>query len=94
VDLTHTGVCSVLGTPTEEMWPGVTTLPEFNASGFPKWQAHALSAVIKGLDAAGLDLMTQMLQYDPSRRISAKAALNHPYFADVNKAAAVPLSFK
>lgn len=28
-----------------------------------------------------------MLQYDPSKRISAKNALDHQYFNDLNKAA-------
>jgi cyclin-dependent kinase len=26
-----------------------------------------------------------MLQYEPSKRISAKKAMEHPYFNDVNK---------
>jgi cyclin-dependent kinase len=26
-----------------------------------------------------------MLEYEPARRISAKKALEHPYFNDVNK---------
>lgn len=31
-------------------------------------------------------LVQQMLQYEPSKRISAKKAMEHPYFDDVNKA--------
>ena len=30
----------------------------------------------------------QLLQYDPSRRISAKAALAHPYFSSTETASA------
>ena len=29
--------------------------------------------------------MLAMLQYDPSKRISAKEALNHPYFDGIDK---------
>lgn len=29
--------------------------------------------------------MQQMLQYDPSKRISAKKAMEHPYFDDLDK---------
>jgi len=83
-------VRSVLGTPTDAVWPGVSSLPDYKPT-FPRWKANPLSNVVKGLDAAGLDLLQQMLHYEPSKRISAKAALNHPYFADVNKAAAVPM---
>lgn len=31
------------------------------------------------VDTEGLDLLTQMLQWDPSNRISSVEALNHPY---------------
>lgn len=30
--------------------------------------------------------LQQMLQYEPSKRISAKKAMEHPYFEDLNKA--------
>ena len=32
-------------------------------------------------DPAGMDLLTQLLQYDPSARITARKALRHPFFA-------------
>ena len=32
----HLETCRLLGTPTEETWPGVTSLPDFK-SAFPKW---------------------------------------------------------
>lgn len=31
-----------------------------------------------------LDLLDKMLVYDPNKRISAKEALKHKYFKDVN----------
>lgn len=33
------------------------------------------------------DLLMKMLVYDPSKRISAKRALLHPYFDDLDKKA-------
>jgi serine/threonine protein kinase len=36
-----------------------------------------------GLDPVGLHLLAAMLEYDPSKRISADAALQHPWFHDV-----------
>lgn len=71
-----------LGTPDEDVWPGVTSLPDFKTS-FPNWPAQDLSRVVPGLNNAGLELLGQMLEYEPSRRISAKSALQHPYFADM-----------
>ena len=69
----------ILGTPTEDDWPGVTTFPDFKAS-FPKWSRNFSNALVSGLDENGLDLLDGLLVYDPAGRISAKQALLHPYF--------------
>jgi len=74
----------VLRTPTEELWPGVTQLPDFKAS-FPNWATMNLKSSMKKLAPAGLDLLEAMLVYDPSKRISAKKALLHPFFDDLDK---------
>nr|XP_016502962.1 PREDICTED: cell division control protein 2 homolog isoform X4 [Nicotiana tabacum]XP_016502963.1 PREDICTED: cell division control protein 2 homolog isoform X4 [Nicotiana tabacum] len=71
----------VVGTPNENTWPGVTSLPEFKSS-FPKWTPKDLATVVPSLDAAGLDLFGKMLCLDPSKRITAKSALEHEYFKD------------
>jgi serine/threonine protein kinase len=71
-----------LGTPTEESWPGVTKLPDFQ-SHFPMWEAKNLNDIIPDCDPQALDLLSQMLIYDPARRISAKQSLKHPYFDDI-----------
>jgi serine/threonine protein kinase len=73
----------VLGTPTEETFPGVTQFPAYSET-FPQWQGKPLSEVIRGADPDGLDLVQQMLRYDPAVRISAKAALGHRYFDDLS----------
>jgi cyclin-dependent kinase 2 len=72
----------VLGTPTEETWPGVSALPDFKPN-FPQWQRQDWEQVVPGLDPVGIDLLNQMLVYEPSRRINARAALSHAYFDDV-----------
>lgn len=74
-----------LGTPTEEMWPGVSELPDCKPT-FPRWPAVSLRNTVPALDDAGLDLLTQMLLYEPSQRITARDALTHPYFANVDRA--------
>ncbi|KAG1666708.1 Cyclin-dependent kinase 2 [Nymphon striatum] len=71
-----------LGTPDERIWPGVTRLPDFKSS-FPKWMSQEISKMIPMLDEDGLDLINKLLTYDPTKRISAKAAANHRYFRDV-----------
>ncbi|NXJ88363.1 CDK3 kinase, partial [Corythaixoides concolor] len=68
-----------LGTPTEVTWPGVTQLPDYKED-FPQWPRKDMKKIIPNLDRDGRNLLVQLLLYDPSRRISAKAALNHQYF--------------
>ncbi|KAG2808391.1 hypothetical protein PC118_g16917 [Phytophthora cactorum] len=73
----------VLGTPNEELWPGVSTLPDYKTS-FPQWRPQPLSKVVPQLDRVGLDLLSRLLVYDPAGRISARAAMSHPWFADLH----------
>jgi cyclin-dependent kinase len=78
-----------LGTPTEEDWPGVTTLPDFKTS-FPKWQRDEETPLVSVLDDIGLDLLEGLLVYDPAGRVSAKQACIHDYFKDASGYPYVP----
>lgn len=70
-----------LGTPNEKLWPGVSQLPDYK-DVFPQWPALPIQRCCPdGLDNQGLDLLRQMFIYNPADRISARACLNHPYFA-------------
>lgn len=73
-----------LGTPTDENWPGVSSMPAYKAS-FPKWKSNVLRSLVPNLNDEGYELLTHMLIYDPQKRISAKAALIHPYFDGLDK---------
>ncbi|KAH8384052.1 hypothetical protein KR009_011874 [Drosophila setifemur] len=66
-----------LSTPDESKWPGVTQLPDFKAK-FPKWEATNIPQVIN--DHPAHELIMTMLCYDPNLRISAKDAMQHTYF--------------
>lgn len=39
--------------------------------------------MVPSLEPLGLDLLSQMLRYEPQKRITARAAVKHPYFSDV-----------
>jgi len=74
-------IFSVLGNPTEESWPSLVDLPDFKEPYAPmegKGLVHFVPKLAN--DPHGLDLLERMLQFEPSRRISAKEALQHPYF--------------
>jgi len=75
-------IFKVMGTPTEETWPGVTKYSEYRKD-FPYYPPKPLSTVVPMIDTFGMDLLMQMLNYQPNRRISAKDALNHVYFNDI-----------
>ncbi|CAL9160400.1 cell division control protein 2 homolog A-like isoform X2 [Musa acuminata AAA Group] len=72
----------VLGTPNEETWPGVTSLPDFKSS-FPRWPSKDLASIVPNLEPAGVDLLLKMLYLEPGRRITARKALEHEYFKDL-----------
>ncbi|KAL8048455.1 hypothetical protein ABFX02_07G067400 [Erythranthe guttata] len=73
----------LLGTPTEKDWPGVSSLRDWHV--YPQWEPQNLARAVPSLESDGLDLLTKMLKYDPADRISAKAALDHPYFDSLDK---------
>merc|ERR1719378_1264815 len=72
-----------LGTPTEAMWPGLSELPDFKST-FPKWKPKGWENIRNTraqLGHTGVDLLEQLMRYNPSARISARGALQHAYFA-------------
>ncbi|KAF9501144.1 Pkinase-domain-containing protein [Pleurotus eryngii] len=70
----------ILGTPNDETWPGVSALPDYKST-FPQWSEQDLGRIVSTLDEDGLDMLKKTLTYDSAKRISAKRALIHPYFA-------------
>lgn len=72
----------LLGTPNDETWPGVTELIDYKHT-FPRWQSRPLRDHIEGIDTEGEDLLNRMLVYSPNQRISARDALQHPYFSEI-----------
>lgn len=82
----------ILGTPNERTWPGVTKLKHFKEQ-YPKFRRKSLREVVPRLDADGLDLLENILIYVPGKRISAKRALQHPFFSDIVNDENYPLHF-
>ena len=85
-------IFKILGSPAEEDWPGVTSLPDYKHS-FPKWKRNIEMDIITGdgarvLGEDGLDLLEALLIYDPAGRMSAKQACAHRYFDDSSRPAA------
>jgi len=75
-------IFSILGTPNESVWSGVTRMPDWKRS-VASYRAKTPSDICPGLCADGQNLLMSMLTYDPSKRISGKDALQHPYFRGI-----------
>ena len=74
-------IISFQGTPNETLWPGVSVLPNYT-SNFPQWQpTSTLSKYVHLPSAKAEDILTCCLYYLPEQRLTAKQALQHPYFA-------------
>lgn len=73
----------VLGTPNDDIWPGVSALKDHKTS-FPKWAPKPLEEILDCICDDGMDLLKKMLVYEPSKRISAREALKHPYFKGIS----------
>jgi len=77
-------IFQIMGTPNDEIWPGVTQLPYWKGI-FPHWVKQEWTTTFPSItDPNVFDLLDRMLVYDPVRRISAKEALRHPYFAGLD----------
>ncbi|KAH8284862.1 hypothetical protein KR054_001934 [Drosophila jambulina] len=71
----------VLGTPNEDSWPGVSHLSDYVA--LPSFPAiTSWSQLVPRLNSKGRDLLQKLLVCRPNQRISAEAAMQHPYFTE------------
>ena len=73
-----------MGTPSEDIWQGSYDLPEMKPT-FPKWKVNGNENLVNLCsnfknNPEAIDLLTQMMQLEPSKRISVKSALAHPFF--------------
>ena len=85
-------IFQALGTPDAQRWLGVTDLPDYKDT-FPRWPARPIRETVVAhggvWSEAALDLLGRLLTYDPSARITARQALQHPYFAELMELRAV-----
>ncbi|XP_025206383.1 cyclin-dependent-like kinase 5 [Melanaphis sacchari] len=76
-------IFKLLGTPTDETWPNMTSLPDFKP--MPMYQPNmTLVQVVPKSTTKMRDLLQRLLVCNPSHRISAEQAMSHIYFTDIN----------
>ncbi|KAJ1452572.1 cyclin-dependent kinase 2-like protein [Pelagophyceae sp. CCMP2097] len=72
----------VCGTPDDDSWPGVSSLPNHRGE-FPKWKPQLMQCAVPDLadDASAISLLRTMLTYAPAQRVTCRQALEADYFA-------------
>mmetsp|Transcript_83270 Transcript_83270/g.146830 ORF Transcript_83270/g.146830 Transcript_83270/m.146830 type:complete len:400 (-) Transcript_83270:157-1356(-) len=73
-------ICSVLGTPTQTTWAEGLKLANQMNFKFPQFSPTALSTLIPNASPAAIQLMTDLMAWDPKNRPTAAQALRYPYF--------------
>lgn len=83
----------ILGTPTAETWPSASQLRDWHE--YPQWAPQVIGSAVPALvslGADGMQLVTDMLQLDPARRISSMDALKSPFFDDIRDTYVDPIT--
>lgn len=71
----------LLGTPNEDIWPGVKSVPDF-CEKFPQFTRKGFNEYLgyNGFDAVAMDLLSKMCELNPVKRIGCREILKHPFF--------------
>ncbi|CAL7943875.1 unnamed protein product [Xylocopa violacea] len=73
-------VLKYLGSPTSETWPDLSILPDYNKITFPFHKGLTWENIIQDTEPQALDLISKILIYNSSKRLTASEALCHIYF--------------
>ncbi|KAL5339873.1 kinase-like domain-containing protein [Aspergillus crustosus] len=74
-------IFTTLGTPDEQTWPETQKLPDWGKIEFYKYPAKPWEEILQGSSSNGRDLVSKLIQYESSQRLSAAETLRHPYFS-------------
>lgn len=75
-------IVDLLGTPSDQIWPGFTSLPGAKSINFKSQPYNNLKHKFSWLSPAGLTLINHLLMYDPCKRASAADCLQNSYFVE------------
>lgn len=73
-------ICAVLGTPSKAEWPEGHKLAAAMNFRFPQMVQTPLKQIIPNASPEAIQLMRDMLLWDPKKRPTCQQALRYPYF--------------
>merc|ERR1712223_1969006 len=82
-------IFKVLGTPTEDNWPGISRSEELASYNFPPHSGESLVVKAPRLDSDGIGLLSSFLLFEARKRISAREAMRNPYFENLGSGVAL-----
>ena len=74
---------NILGSPPKELFNSLLSLSSRTDIVYENKVGTGIAKYLTHVSPDCIDLISQMLIYDPEKRITAKQALNHPYFKDL-----------
>ena len=77
-------ICRVLGTPTQKSWSDGFKLAAKIGFNFPHYEGIPLNQLMPNASFEAIDLLNELLQYDPKKRPTSNQILQHPYFSSMN----------
>ena len=77
-------ICSVMGTPNQNTWNEGVLLAGKMHFTFPQYLPMNLNSIINNAHENAINLINDMLNWDPFKRPTAIQILQHPYFNDFN----------
>ncbi|XP_008561664.1 PREDICTED: cyclin-dependent kinase 10 isoform X3 [Galeopterus variegatus] len=75
-------IVQLLGTPSENIWPGFSKLPLVGQYSLRKQPYNNLKHKFPWLSEAGLRLLNFLFMYDPKKRATARDCLESSYFKE------------
>jgi protein kinase len=84
-------ICAIMGSPNMRTWPEGVKLAAQMQFRFPQFAATPLAQLITNASPEAVQLLQDLMLYDPQQRPTASAALQYPFF-QVNNALPAPTS--
>lgn len=84
-------ICAIMGSPTMRTWPEGIKLAAQMQFRFPQFAPTPFNQIVPNASPEAVQLLQDLLLYDPQQRPTASQSLQYPFF-QVNNALPAPMS--